>query len=131
MKGISSHTLCNELLLGFNGIYILAIDATGVKLFKLIIHGWWQSISAAEQTRPNSATVHATDLSFFLDQEGIAVRTGHHCTQPLHKELKLAGSIRASLYFYNSKEDIDIFIQKLVETTQMFESFNTEEGRLL
>lgn len=79
----------------------------------------------------NSATVHATDLSFFLDQEGIAVRTGHHCTQPLHKELKLAGSIRASLYFYNSKEDIDMFIQKLVETTQMFESFNTEEGRLL
>ena len=79
----------------------------------------------------NSATVHATDLSFFLDQEGIAVRTGHHCTQPLHKELQLAGSIRASLYFYNSKEDIDTFIQKLKETTLMFENFNTEEGRLL
>ena len=35
----------------------------------------------------NCNKVHATDLSFFLDQEGIAVRTGHHCTQPLHDEL--------------------------------------------
>ena len=49
----------------------------------------------------NCDGVHATDLSFFLDQEGVAVRTGHHCTQPLHEELGAAGSIRASLYFYN------------------------------
>jgi cysteine desulfurase/selenocysteine lyase len=39
----------------------------------------------------NSFDVHATDLSFFLDQEGVAVRTGHHCTQPLHALLGAAG----------------------------------------
>ena len=70
----------------------------------------------------NCKTVHATDLSFFLDQEGVAVRTGHHCTQPLHAALGAAGSVRASLYFYNNQEDIDTFIVKLKDTIAMFET---------
>jgi len=70
----------------------------------------------------NCKTVHATDLSFFLDQEGVAVRTGHHCAQPLHKMFGVPGSIRASLYFYNSKEEVDVFIGKLKETIAMFEN---------
>jgi cysteine desulfurase/selenocysteine lyase len=70
----------------------------------------------------NSNNVHATDLSFFLDQEGVAVRTGHHCTQPLHSILGAAGSIRASLYFYNNQEDVDYFIEKLKSTLEMFEN---------
>lgn len=68
----------------------------------------------------NCRDVHPTDLSFFLDQEGVAVRTGHHCTQPLHRSLGIAGSMRASLYFYNSKEDVDCFILKLKETISFF-----------
>ena len=67
-----------------------------------------------------SPTVHATDLAFFLDQEGVAVRTGHHCCQPLHRELGIPGSLRASLYFYNDKADVDTFIEKLRETLTMF-----------
>ena len=63
--------------------------------------------------------VHPTDLSFFLDQEGVAVRTGHHCTQPLHAKLGITGSLRASLYFYNSQADVDIFIQKLREVMKV------------
>lgn len=70
----------------------------------------------------NSQKFHASDLSFFLDQEGVAVRTGHHCTQPLHAELGAAGTVRSSLYFYNSKEDVDEFIEKLKETITMFEN---------
>ena len=69
----------------------------------------------------NSKTIHAADLAFFLDQEGIAVRTGHHCAQPLHRALKIPGSIRASLYFYNSQQDVDVFAEKLKETIEMFE----------
>lgn len=72
----------------------------------------------------NSKSVHATDLSFFLDQEGVAVRTGHHCAQPLHEILGAAGSLRASLYFYNNQEDIDVFISKLKETLDMFNSLS-------
>lgn len=75
----------------------------------------------------NSKSVHATDLSFFLDQEGVAVRTGHHCTQPLHTILGAAGSLRASLYFYNSKADVDVFIIKLKEVLNMFQNMK-EEG---
>lgn len=74
----------------------------------------------------NVAGVHATDLSFFLDQEGVAVRTGHHCTQPLHAHLGAAGSLRASLYFYNDKNDVDVFITKLKETIEMFKKLNTQ-----
>jgi len=69
----------------------------------------------------NSPTVHATDLSFFLDQEGVAVRTGHHCCQPLHTELGAQGSMRASLYFYNSKSDVDTFVEKLQGVLAMFQ----------
>mmetsp|Transcript_136 Transcript_136/g.303 ORF Transcript_136/g.303 Transcript_136/m.303 type:complete len:483 (+) Transcript_136:66-1514(+) len=47
--------------------------------------------------------VHASDLSTFLDMEGVAVRAGHHCCQPLHTELGVSHSARASLYFYNTK----------------------------
>lgn len=68
----------------------------------------------------NVKGIHSTDLSFFLDQEGVAVRTGHHCTQPLHTVLGLAGSMRASVYFYNSKADVDQLILKLKETINMF-----------
>jgi len=71
----------------------------------------------------NAKSVHSADLSFFLDQEGVAVRTGHHCTQPLHKILGVpGGSVRASLYFYNDKSDVDKFIEKLKDTLYMFET---------
>jgi cysteine desulfurase/selenocysteine lyase len=48
--------------------------------------------------------VHASDLSTFLDIEGVAIRAGHHCCQPLHQALGYSHSARASLYFYNTKE---------------------------
>jgi cysteine desulfurase / selenocysteine lyase len=49
-------------------------------------------------------TVHSSDLSTFLDIEGVAIRSGHHCCQPLHQSLGISHSTRASLYFYNTKE---------------------------
>ncbi|MEB3119514.1 MAG: SufS family cysteine desulfurase [Limnothrix sp.] len=66
--------------------------------------------------------IHAHDLSSFLDQEGIAIRSGHHCTQPLHKSLNIASTARASLYFYNTIEEIDWFAQALRTTINFFQS---------
>lgn len=66
--------------------------------------------------------VHAQDLSTFLDQSGIAIRSGHHCTQPLHRLLNITSTARASLYFYNTPAEIDIFIQALTETIDFFGS---------
>ncbi len=69
-----------------------------------------------------AAGVHANDLSTLLDQEGVAIRSGHHCTQPLHRHLGLAGTARASLSFYNTREEIDVFIKALKETLEFFAS---------
>ena len=66
--------------------------------------------------------VHAQDLSTLLDQSGIAIRSGHHCTQPLHKVLGTTSTARASLYFYNTREEIDIFIATLKDTIEFFSS---------
>jgi len=70
--------------------------------------------------------VHPSDLSTFLDMEGVAVRAGHHCCQPLHKALGYSHSARASLYFYNTKEEIDYFVEKLEETLAFFGSVSGE-----
>lgn len=57
--------------------------------------------------------IHHHDLGTLLDQQGIAVRTGHHCTQPLMKRFGITGTTRASLTIYNTVEEIDFFIQAL------------------
>ena len=48
-----------------------------------------------------------------LDTKGVAVRAGHFCTQPLHEVLKVPYSMRASVYFYNNKDEVDYFINEL------------------
>lgn len=67
-----------------------------------------------------TGAVHPNDLSALLDQEGIAIRTGHHCTQPLHRYLGVSATARASLYFYNTHEEIDAFIVALRDTIDFF-----------
>jgi cysteine desulfurase/selenocysteine lyase len=57
--------------------------------------------------------VHPHDVSSILDSDGVAIRAGHHCAQPLMKYLGVNATCRASLYFYNTKEDIDIFLESL------------------
>jgi cysteine desulfurase/selenocysteine lyase len=54
--------------------------------------------------------IHPFDIGTLLDKQGIAVRTGHHCTQPLMDYFKIPGTVRASFAFYNTKEEIDTFI---------------------
>lgn len=64
----------------------------------------------------------SSDVSTMLDQEGVAIRSGHHCTQPLHRILGVPGTARASLYFYNTHKEIDIFIAALKDTIDFFAS---------
>ena len=64
--------------------------------------------------------LHANDLSTLMDQAGVAVRSGNHCTQPLHKILNVTATARASVYFYNTREEIDVFIAALKETIAFF-----------
>lgn len=64
--------------------------------------------------------VHPHDIAQVLDQEGVAIRAGHHCTQPLHRRFNIAASARASLQLYNTREDIDALIAGLHRVTQLF-----------
>ena len=61
----------------------------------------------------NIEGIHPYDIGAILDKLGIAVRTGHHCAQPIMDYYKIPGTVRASFSFYNTKEEIDIFIEAL------------------
>jgi cysteine desulfurase/selenocysteine lyase len=67
-----------------------------------------------------AGSVHPHDLSTILDQAGIAIRAGHHCTQPLHRHIGAQSTARASLYFYNTRKEIDTFIVSLKEAIEFF-----------
>ncbi|GAB2211270.1 hypothetical protein Droror1_Dr00016563 [Drosera rotundifolia] len=69
----------------------------------------------------NVENIQSTDLATLLDQlHGVAIRSGHHCAQPLHRHLGINASARASLYFYNTKDDVDYFIEALKDTITFF-----------
>lgn len=63
--------------------------------------------------------VHPYDIGVLLDKLGIAVRTGHHCAQPVMAQFEIPGTVRASLAMYNTKEDIDTFIKGLQRAVTM------------
>jgi cysteine desulfurase/selenocysteine lyase len=63
--------------------------------------------------------LHPYDLGTLLNQQGVAVRTGHHCTQPIMDFYKIPGTIRASFSLYNTKEDVDAFINALKRAVNM------------
>ncbi|KIL36765.1 cysteine desulfurase [Cohnella kolymensis] len=68
----------------------------------------------------NLADVHPHDVATVLDTEGIAVRAGHHCAQPLMRWLNVSATARASFYLYNNEEDIDRLADSLVKTKEFF-----------
>ncbi|MEQ6389573.1 cysteine desulfurase [Bacillaceae bacterium S4-13-58] len=68
----------------------------------------------------NLADVHPHDVATVLDAEGIAVRAGHHCAQPLMKWLKVSSTARASFYLYNTEEDIDRLVEGLKKAKEYF-----------
>ena len=61
----------------------------------------------------------SSDVGMILDKMGIAVRTGHHCTQPIMKHFGIAGTVRASFAVYNTLEEIDIFIEGVKKAKKM------------
>lgn len=61
----------------------------------------------------NVDDVHPHDVAQILSAEGICIRTGHHCAEPLHRYLGVGASCRASFYFYNTEEEVDYFLEKL------------------
>jgi len=67
----------------------------------------------------NVGNIHPYDIGTILDKLGIAVRTGHHCAQPIMEYYKIPGTVRASFSFYNTKEEIDTFVNGLKRAVTM------------
>ena len=64
--------------------------------------------------------IHHLDMGTLLDRLGIAVRTGHHCAEPLMHRLGISGTVRASFALYNTKEEVDALIAGIKRVSQMF-----------
>ena len=64
--------------------------------------------------------IHPNDIGIILDQNNVAIRTGHHCAQPLLKKLNLNSTARASFGIYNNKNDVDCFVEALKKTNEFF-----------
>jgi cysteine desulfurase/selenocysteine lyase len=91
-----------EQLLAIEGLKIIGTAREKVSLISFVIDG-----------------VHPQDVGVLLDNQGIAVRTGHHCTQPLMKRFEIPGTIRASFAVYNTFEEIDLLVAGLRKTIKM------------
>ncbi|REJ82825.1 MAG: cysteine desulfurase [Bacteroidetes bacterium] len=63
--------------------------------------------------------LNAFDIGMYLDTQGVAVRTGHHCTEPVMDRMQIPGTVRASFMFYNTKEEIEIFIEALKKAIKL------------
>jgi len=91
-----------EKLLAIDGLKIIGNSINKASVISFVLDG-----------------IHPYDIGVILDQLGIAVRTGHHCTQPLMDKYKIPGTIRASLAFYNTKEEIDALVKGVIKAKQM------------
>jgi cysteine desulfurase/selenocysteine lyase len=64
--------------------------------------------------------IHAHDVGTILDQEGIAVRTGHHCAQPVMERFEVPATSRASFAFYNTREEVDLLVEGIGKVIEVF-----------
>jgi len=86
----------------------------------MTIYGPKDSAKRAGVITFNLDDVHPHDVATVLDADGIAVRAGHHCAQPLMKWLDVSATARASFYLYNTEEDIDKLVSSLIKTKEYF-----------
>jgi cysteine desulfurase/selenocysteine lyase len=85
-----------------NGLKLIGEAAERIAVFSFVLEG-----------------IHTYDAGMILDKMGIAVRTGTHCTQPVMDHFGISGTIRASMVFYNTKEEVDILAEGLLKAIQM------------
>ena len=113
--------------IGLENIYKYEIELTKYALEKLKRFNFLKIYGSDDVSKRagiitfSNPVVHPHDIATIVDQSGVAIRAGHHCAQPLMKKLGVSATARASLYFYNTKEEIDIFINALQKAFDYFE----------
>jgi cysteine desulfurase / selenocysteine lyase len=112
--------------LGYEAIERHGVELTRYALERLNRLGGLRILGPTDPTERSGAIafadalVHPHDLSTVLDQEGVAIRAGHHCAQPLHRRFGLVATARASLYIYNDRDDVDALIDAIVAGRRYF-----------
>jgi cysteine desulfurase/selenocysteine lyase len=96
-------TYATESLQEINGLRIVGTAREKISIVSFVVEG-----------------VHHQDIGIILDTQGIAVRTGHHCTQPLMQRFNIPGTTRASFAIYNTKDEIDKLVRGLHKVVKMF-----------
>ena len=92
-----------KALLSINGVRIIGTAKDKTSIISFVVDG-----------------IHPHDLGTLVDQEGVAIRTGHHCTQPVMEFFKIPATARASLAFYNTKEELDILVKAIIRAKSIF-----------
>lgn len=121
-KAIEAHEreltqYCEERLKGLEGIHIYAAGQPKAGVISFNVYNSQKSI--VESQKPTDGLIHPFDVGTLLDQQGVAVRTGHHCAEPLIDELGVPGTVRVSFGLYNDKNDVDAFITALQKAQMM------------
>ena len=102
---------CEKELIGVGcKVYGVGQKKAGVISFNLV---------ESQKSKEKSQLIHPFDVGTLLDQQGVAVRTGHHCAQPLIDTIGVPGTVRVSFGLYNEKADVDAFITALKRTQSM------------
>jgi cysteine desulfurase/selenocysteine lyase len=91
---------CEDQLRGIDGVHVYAAGQPKAGVISFNVYN-------------GGELIHPFDIGTLLDQQGVAVRTGHHCAEPLIDELSVPGTVRVSFGLYNDKEDIDVFLMAL------------------
>lgn len=92
-----------ELINELQGVRVIGTAANKTSVLSFVVDG-----------------IHPHDIGTLLNQEGIAVRTGHHCAQPLMQRFKIPATSRASFAFYNNRSEVDAFIAGIHTVQKLF-----------
>lgn len=95
-------TYATDKIKGIEGVRIIGEADSKASVLSFIVNG-----------------THPSDIGMIIDKLGIAIRTGHHCTEPLMNRFNIPGTARASFAFYNTKEEVDVFIEALKKAVNM------------
>ena len=125
--------ICGGIAFGAGLDYMNAVGFENIASYEheLLVYGTQELLkiegvkiygTSAEKTAVisfNVGEIHPYDIGAILDKLGVAVRTGHHCAQPIMDFYQIPGTVRASFSFYNTKEEIDVFITSLKRAVMM------------
>lgn len=108
---------CESQLAAIEGVHIYAAGQPKAGVISFNVFD--SQKSKVESRKPTEGLIHPFDVGTLLDQQGVAVRTGHHCAEPLIDELGVPGTVRVSFGLYNDKNDVDTFIAALKKAIMM------------